>query len=81
MPALDDSGRTTSFFGFWPIWLVYLQVAIHWLLLAVRYRCLSLLFIADIIMTNFKVGKFDQLIKQITSYKTMNRVWTSEMLA
>jgi len=35
MPALDDSGRTTSFFGFWPIWLVYLQVAIHWLLLAV----------------------------------------------
>ena len=81
MPALDDSERTTSFFGFWPIWLVYLQVAIHWLLLAVRYRCLSLLLIADIIMTNFKVGKFDQLIKQITSYKTMNRVWTSEMLA
>ena len=47
MPALDNSGRTTSFFEFWPIWLMYVPVAIQWLLLAVRYRSLSLPLIAN----------------------------------
>ena len=47
MPALDNSGRTTSFFEFWPIWLMYVPVAIQWLLLAARYRSLSLPLIAN----------------------------------
>lgn len=47
MPALDYSGRTTSFFEFWPMWLIYIPVAIQWLLLAVRYRSLSLPLIAN----------------------------------
>ena len=81
MPALDNSGRTTSFFEFWPILLMYLPVAIQWLLLAARYRSLSLPSIADTIMTNFKASEFDHLIKPITPQKTMNHVWTSEMLA
>jgi len=45
------------------------------------YRSLSLSLIADIIMTNFKASEFDQLIKQITPNRTMNRVWTIKMLA
>lgn len=47
MPALDNSGRATSFFEFWPTWLMYVPVAIQWLLLAVRYRSLSLPLIAN----------------------------------
>jgi len=47
MPALDNSGRSTSFFEFWPMWLIYVPVAIQWLLLAVRYRSLSLPLIAN----------------------------------
>ena len=47
MPALDNSGRTTSFFEFWPIWLMYVPVAIQWLLLSARYRSLSLPLIAN----------------------------------
>jgi hypothetical protein len=47
MPALDNSGRTTSFFEFWPMWLMYVPVALQWLILAARYRSLSLPLIAN----------------------------------
>ena len=47
MPALDNTGRATSFFEFWPIWLMYIPVAIQWLFLAVRYQSLSLPLIAN----------------------------------
>lgn len=47
MPALDNSGRTTSFFEFWPMWLMYVPVVVQWLLLAIRYRSLSLPLIAN----------------------------------
>lgn len=47
MPALDNSGRATSFFEFWPTWLMYVPVAVQWLLLAARYRSLSLPLIAN----------------------------------
>lgn len=39
--------RTTSFFEFWPTWLMYLPVSLMWLLLAVRYRSLTLPLIAN----------------------------------
>ncbi len=47
MPPLEDSGRATSFFEFWPIWLMYVPVAIQWLFLSVRYRSLSLPLLAN----------------------------------
>lgn len=47
MPPLELAGRSTSFFEFWPTWLVYIPVAIQWLLLALRYRSLSLPLIAN----------------------------------
>ncbi len=47
MPALDLSGKSTSFFEFWPSWLMYLPVGVLWLLLAIRYRSLSLPLIAN----------------------------------
>ena len=47
MPPLDLSGRNTSFFEFWPTWLIYLPVVLQWLLLAIRYRSLSLPLIAN----------------------------------
>ena len=47
MPPLDLSGRTTSFFEFWPMWLMYVPVVLQWLLLSIRYRSLSLPLIAN----------------------------------
>ncbi len=47
MPPLDISGRATSFFEFWPIWLIYAPVAVQWLLLSLRYRSLSLPLLAN----------------------------------
>ena len=42
MPPLDLSGRSTSFFEFWPMWLMYIPVVLLWTFLAIRYRSLSL---------------------------------------
>ncbi|MCY4357979.1 MAG: D-alanine--D-alanine ligase [Gammaproteobacteria bacterium] len=47
MPPLDLTGRITSFFEFWPLWLMYVPVAVWWLLLSVRYRSLTLPLIAS----------------------------------
>jgi hypothetical protein len=47
MPPLDLSGKSTSFFEFWPIWLVYLPVVAQWIVLSIRYRSLSLPLLAN----------------------------------
>ncbi|MCB1670178.1 MAG: D-alanine--D-alanine ligase [Gammaproteobacteria bacterium] len=47
MPELDQSGNPVSFFEFWPVWLVYLPVALQWSLLSLRYRSLTLPLIAN----------------------------------
>lgn len=47
MPPLDLSGRATSFFEFWPAWLMYFPVVIQWILLSIRYRSLSLPLLAN----------------------------------
>ncbi len=47
MPALDTNGRSTSFFEFWPNWLMYLPVFLQCLVLALRYRSLSLPLLAN----------------------------------
>ncbi|NKB32298.1 MAG: D-alanine--D-alanine ligase [Pseudomonadales bacterium] len=47
MPPLDLSGRNTSFFEFWPMWLMYVPVVILWAFLSIRYRSLSLPLIAS----------------------------------
>lgn len=46
MPPLK-LGKTRSFFEFWPSWLMYLPVALQWLLLSIRYRSLTLPLIAN----------------------------------
>lgn len=47
MPTLEQDGPATSYFEFWPLWLMYLPVVVQWLLLAVRYRSLTLPLIAN----------------------------------
>jgi hypothetical protein len=47
MPPLDLSGRTTSYFEFWPMWLMYIPVVLQWLLLSVWHRSLTLPLIAN----------------------------------
>lgn len=47
MPPLDLSGRITSFFEFWPMWVLYIPVVLQWALLSLRYRSLSLPLIAN----------------------------------
>lgn len=38
---------STSFFEFWPTWVMYLPVVVQWIVLAVRYRSLTLPLIAN----------------------------------
>ena len=47
MPPLQQGGRAVSFFEFWPMWVMYVPVVLQWLLLAVRYRSLTLPLIAN----------------------------------
>jgi hypothetical protein len=47
MPDMDTSGRATSFFEFWPAWVMYLPVVLQWAWLSLRYRSLSLPLIAN----------------------------------
>ena len=47
MPELDMSGRSTSFFEFWPLWLMYIPVVCLWLVLGLRYRSFTLPLIAN----------------------------------
>jgi hypothetical protein len=46
MPPLK-LGKTTSFFEFWPTWLIYIPVAVQWLGLSIRYKSLTLPLIAN----------------------------------
>ena len=48
LPSLEtNSKKTTSYFEFWPIQLIYLPVVFQWLYLSLRYRSLSLPLIAN----------------------------------
>ena len=47
MPALDISGKQLSFFEFWPTWLMYLPVVVQSIVLAARFRSLTLPLIAN----------------------------------
>lgn len=42
-----NTERTVSFFEFWPTWLMYLPVVAQWLVLAIRYRSLTLPLLAN----------------------------------
>lgn len=46
MPPLK-LGRKRSFFEFWPLWAMYLPVALQWLVLSIRYRSLTLPLLAN----------------------------------
>jgi len=46
MPPLT-LGKTTSFFEFWPTWLMYIPVVVQWIVLSMRYRSLTLPLIAN----------------------------------
>ncbi len=47
MPPLEKRQKSLSFFEFWPSWLIYLPVCIQWIFLSIRYRSLTLPFIAN----------------------------------
>lgn len=47
MPPLDMRGRQTSFFEFWPMWVMYLPVALQSLAMALWHRSLTLPLIAN----------------------------------
>lgn len=47
MPPLTRNSKATSFFEFWPTWLMYLPVAIQWLALSVKHRSLTLPLLAN----------------------------------
>ena len=45
--AAQPPTKTTSFFEFWPTWLIYLPVVFLWLMCAVRYRSLTAPLLAN----------------------------------
>ncbi len=47
MPPIKPSSNTTSFFEFWPAWLIYFPVVICCLWWAIRYRSLTLPLLAN----------------------------------
>lgn len=47
LPPLRHDGKVVSFFEFWPTWVMYLPVVVQWLLLAIRYRSLTLPLLAN----------------------------------
>jgi len=47
MTTSNAHNRTVSFFEFWPSWVIYFPVALQWIILAVRYRSLTLPFLAN----------------------------------
>ncbi|WP_045860536.1 ATP-grasp domain-containing protein [Teredinibacter purpureus] len=47
LPPLVFKEKTTSFFEFWPVWLMYVPVAVYWLYLSIRYRSLGLPLLAN----------------------------------
>ncbi|WP_246439015.1 D-alanine--D-alanine ligase [Teredinibacter franksiae] len=42
LPTFEFDEKTTSFFEFWPVWLIYFPVALYWLVLSLRYRSFGL---------------------------------------
>ncbi|WP_075185622.1 ATP-grasp domain-containing protein [Teredinibacter haidensis] len=42
LPPLSFNGKTTSFFEFWPVWLMYIPVVCYWLCLSLRFRSFGL---------------------------------------
>ncbi|MGJ8688224.1 MAG: D-alanine--D-alanine ligase [Gammaproteobacteria bacterium] len=60
--------RSTSFFEFWPSWVIYFPVVLQWLWLSVRYRSLTLPLIANptIPLAGMVGGSKDQLMSQAT---------------
>jgi hypothetical protein len=51
MPALDMSGRSFSFFEFWPSWLIYLPVVIQSLAQGIFHRSITLPLLANPALT------------------------------
>ena len=47
LPKLDLADKPFSRFEFWPAWFFYIPVGLYWLLLAIRYRSLSLPLLAN----------------------------------
>ena len=39
--------KTTSFFEFWPAWIMYFPVGLQWIILGIRYRSITLPFSAN----------------------------------
>lgn len=60
----SPEAKTTSFFEFWPTWVMYLPVLVQWLGLAVRYRSLTLPLIANPIipLSGMVGGSKDELM-------------------
>lgn len=47
MPVLKPGKRTLSRFEFWPLWAMYVPVALQWLVLALWHRSLTLPLVAN----------------------------------
>ena len=44
---LQNRANSTSFFEFWPTWVMYIPVVIQWLILSIKHRSLTLPLLAN----------------------------------
>ncbi len=67
MPPFDASGPPISWFEFWPSWLFYVPIYLHWLLMIFKYRRTGLPVVANPrwpmggMVEDSKIGVFRQL--------------------
>ncbi|MDF1584453.1 MAG: hypothetical protein RQ733_08460 [Methyloprofundus sp.] len=64
----DSFARTTSFFEFWPTWLMYLPVGVMWFIWSLRYRSMTLPLIANprLFLSGMVGGSKAELMSQAT---------------
>lgn len=75
MPPLEVSDNGTSFFEFWPAWIMYTPVVLQWFFLSAKYKSLTLPLIANpSIPLSGMVGESKADILNLTSKESSKAV-------
>ena len=78
IPMEPDVKQSLSFFEFWPGWVMYIPVATQWIILSLRYRSLTLPFLAnpDLTLSGMTgVGKSELMIQATGRCKATILPW------
>ncbi len=75
MPELEKTDTPLSFFEFWPGVIIYIPVAFQWLMLAIRYRSLTVPLVANpLIPLGGMVGESKSTVFMQASGEARNKI-------